>query len=94
VNAQGKWRIIGGAAILMAGLLAFWGAESFRQKYSPWFFVAYWALFLVLLFVALFCAWLDMRYIRLQYKLGQRAIFEETLGSEDFRRELRERSRR
>jgi drug/metabolite transporter (DMT)-like permease len=94
VKAQTKWRITGGAAISVAGLLAIFGADTYRQNGSPWFFVAWWGLFLVMLGVALFCAWLDLRYIRLQYKLGQRAIFEETIGSEDFRRELRERSRR
>jgi hypothetical protein len=33
---------------------------------------------------------LDIRYIRLVYRLGQRDIFQHTLGSEEFRRALRE----
>lgn len=51
--------------------------------------LAYWTLFLVLMLTALLAALLDLYYIRLQYRLGQREIFRNTLGSEDFRRALR-----
>ena len=49
----------------------------------------YWGGFLLLLLIALYAALLDLRYIRLQYLLGQREIFQETLGSEEFRATLR-----
>ena len=54
---------------------------------------ARWGGFLRLLFVALYIVLLDVRYIRMQYHLGKREIFRKTLGSEEFRRALREAQR-
>jgi len=42
----------------------------------------YWALFFATLFVALFLAVLDMRYIRLQYAIEKQQIFLQSLGDE------------
>ncbi|MBL7644575.1 MAG: hypothetical protein JNK74_00155 [Candidatus Hydrogenedentes bacterium] len=56
---------------------------------EPVYQIAYWGLFLVSLLVALYMALLDLRYIRMQYSLGEKELFEDTLGSEEFRAALR-----
>lgn len=42
----------------------------------------YWLVFLVALVVALYMAVLDIRYIRLQYALEQRQLYQSSLGDE------------
>lgn len=69
--------------------MAWYGPETLRGQWPAVLLLAYWTLFLVLMLTALFAALLDLYYIRLQYRLGQREIFRNTLGSEDFRRALR-----
>jgi len=49
---------------------------------------AYWGLFLLSLLVTFYMVLLDFRYIRLMYIQGEKELFEETLGSEEFRRAL------
>ncbi len=44
--------------------------------------VLYWTAFLVSLGAAFYLAFLDMRYIRLQYALEQQKLFKESLGDE------------
>ncbi len=48
----------------------------------------YWGCFFLALLVTLYMVLLDFRYIRLMYLHGERQLFEETLGSEDFRKAL------
>ena len=69
--------------------MAWYGSETVKRDQSILFLLGYWGLFLLLVLVALYVVLLDVRYIRLQYKLGQREIFLKTLGSEEFRRALR-----
>jgi len=52
-------------------------------------FIAYWIVFLVGLLVAVYCAFLDLRYIRVQQAIAERELFRETLGEESFRKALR-----
>lgn len=70
--------------------MAWYGSEHLRDPgLSLWFWGFYWAAALVLLFIAMYMVLIDLRYIRLQYKVAERDIFLDTLGSEDFRREIR-----
>lgn len=48
----------------------------------------YWGIFLLSLLVTFYMVLLDFRYIRVLYAQGEKELYEETLGSEDFRRAL------
>jgi hypothetical protein len=55
--------------------------------------VAYWGIFFLSLLVTLYMVLLDLRYIRLMYVREEKDLFEDTLGSEEFRQALLKRSR-
>ena len=69
--------------------MAWSGTRPGVTSLDPVYQIAYWGLFLVALLVALYMALLDLRYIRMQYSLGEKELFEDTLGSEEFRAALR-----
>ena len=48
----------------------------------------YWGVFVLSLLVTLYMVLLDFRYIRLLYVQGEKQLYEETLGSDEFRRAL------
>jgi hypothetical protein len=70
--------------------LAIFGERALRPELPLLLHALYWGLFLVLLVVALYMVLLDVRYIRLQYLLARREIFQETLGDPTFRSALRD----
>ncbi len=72
-----------------AGLMAWFGVESTALRTNLVVFSVYWAVFLLFLGTAIAMVLLDLRYIRLQYTLGKRAIYQETLGDVEFRRRLK-----
>lgn len=86
---QSRWRIVGGVCIAVAGLMAWFGAASPSIRGSLVVFAVYWSVFAVVFMVAIAMVLLDLRYIRLQYQLGKREIFLDTLGDEEFRRVLK-----
>lgn len=92
--SQRKWRAVGAVAIGLCAFMAWHGARSFEPIPSKWYLAIYWGVFLAALIVAMYVVILDIRYIRLMYALGQREIFENTLGSEEFRKALRARHER
>jgi hypothetical protein len=49
---------------------------------------AYWFVFFLVLGAALYCAMLDLRYIRMLYAVEKREIFGRTLGDKEFREAL------
>ena len=69
--------------------MAWCGTRSAITGLDPVYQFAYWGVFLAALLVALYMALLDLRYVRMQYSLGEKELFEDTLGSEDFRTVLR-----
>ncbi len=69
--------------------MAWSGTRPGVTSLEPVYQIAYWGLFLVSLLVALYMALLDLRYTRMQYSLGEKELFEDTLGSEEFRTALR-----
>ncbi len=87
---QNLWRVVGGVCVALCALMAWYGTENLRLEHSPVYLAVYWGIFFLLLVVTLYIVFLDIRYIRLQYTLGERDVFENTLGSEEFRKALRE----
>jgi len=83
--------VAGGLSLAGSALLAIYGPETLRSQWPLPALLAYWGFFLALILAALFAALLDLYYIRLQYRIGQREIFRATIGSEEFRRALRAR---
>jgi len=53
----------------------------------------FWLFWLLLLLIALYCVLLDIRFLRLQFSLHERELYEETLGSEQFRKAIIEAQR-
>jgi len=86
------WRTVGVAALGASAFMAWHGVVQLRTgaAASPRYLAVYWGIFALLLLIAVYMALLDLRFIRLQYVLAQRKLFADTLGSEEFRRELRE----
>jgi len=77
-----------------AALMAWYGSENRFFLYSLSLFLCYWGVFLVLLITTLYIVMLDIRFIHLQYTIGQRELFRQTLGDESFRKELIEAQRK
>ena len=87
---QRGWRLLGIGALVFAGALVWFGPATLRTEPGLVFLCVYWGAFVLVLLVAFYAVLLDVRYIRLQYALEQRAIFEDTLGSDAFRKALHE----
>lgn len=68
--------------------MAWWGPHTVVWMQSPITFFGYWGLLMLLLAITLYIVVLDIRYIRLQYLLGQRDLLRQTLEDEAFRRAL------
>lgn len=86
---QRRWRIVGGITLGACALMAVLGPRVDPRESVALFF-AYWLVFLVLLIVSLYLAFVDFRYIRLQARAEERRIFLETLGNEEFRKQIRD----
>ena len=86
---QRIWRGIGTISLLVAALMAWYGVELLERVGSTIFFLIYWGIFGIALFLSLYMALLDYRYIRLQFKLAEREAFHDTLGTESFRSTLK-----
>ncbi len=52
------------------------------------FCLAYWSVFMFFILGALYAAFLDLRYLRLQYALGKRELLRDTLNDQEFRKAL------
>ena len=87
---QKHWRVTGGVSIACCALLAFWGSHIAFGKESILFISGYWLLLLACLLVSLYCALLDLRYIRAQYAVMRRDLFEDTLGKGALQRAIEE----
>lgn len=83
---QRQWRSVGAGAILGAAAMAWYGQYLAQERVSFVFQAIYWAVFLLLLLIALYVVLLDIRYIRLQYAIERRDAFLRTLGSEELRK--------
>jgi len=68
--------------------MAWHGTGGALDGWGPRPVLIYWGVFFLFLLMALYMALLDLRYIWLQFKLGERALYNETLGEEAFRKEI------
>ncbi len=83
------WRAVGIASVLAAAVMA-WNGVAFISGGWPWLALfAYWGTVVLLVIVAVYTVLLDLRFTHMHYVLAEREIFMETLGSEEFRREIR-----
>lgn len=89
--SQRRWRVIGGLALASSAAMMIFSLQIEALRNSQLLFWAYWLVFLVCLIIAVFCAFLDLRYIRMQQAIAERELFRETLGEESFRKALRAR---
>jgi hypothetical protein len=87
---QTWWRKVGVGAVALAALMAWVGAEAEFLRRSVLLLLVYWGIFTAVFVTALLMVILDLRYIRLQYVLGKREIFQQTLGDEQFRKSLKQ----
>lgn len=71
-----------------------WRPSLGLSRQSLTHFVVYWLLFFAFFVTALLLAIWDLRYIRAQYRVDERELFQQTLGEEDFRKRLRDAERR
>ena len=86
---QSNWRRTGLLTLLAAAVMAWFGAQELDTAiHSTQYWIVYWGLFGVLLAVSVYVVILDIQYIRVQYALGKRELFRQTLGNEDFRKGL------
>jgi hypothetical protein len=84
------WRVGGGVCIAAAAFMAWYGAQHLAEvPAARAFWVGYWIIFLLFMAAALYAAFLDLAYARLQFRLAEREAFQNTLGSEEFRQALR-----
>lgn len=86
---QRTWRMIGFVSISAAAAMAWYGGGEMTKETSRLYLLLYWSVFFLFFLVALYMALLDIRYIRLQYLLGQRDLFKDAVGDENFRRALK-----
>lgn len=87
--SQRQWRAAGVVTLAGSAVMAWYGTRSGFAEYGLRVLLIYWGLFALLLLTTLYMALLDIRYTLLQFKLGERELFDKTLGDEAFRRELR-----
>jgi hypothetical protein len=87
---QKTWRTVGAVALGCCALLAWFAGDFFRQGISLQRVAVYGGSIALLLLVVLYAVVLDIRFIQLQYKVGKRDLFKETIGSEELRREIRQ----
>ncbi len=87
---QQKWRIVGVLALVACLAMVLLGRGMVRPGVSVWLLLGYWGVFTVLLLVALYVAFLDIRYTRLQYKISERSLFRETFMTPEFRKAMQE----
>lgn len=87
---QRTWRTIGVVALALCCMLAWYGVKPGVTSQPLQILAVYWGVFLLSLLITLYMVLLDLRYIRLLYLQEEKELFEDTLGSEEFRRALRE----
>lgn len=68
--------------------MAWYGAQPGVTRLGVPLQIAYWGIFTLALLTAVYVALLDLRYIRLQYTLGERELYNDTLGAEELRAAL------
>lgn len=83
--SQNRWRIAGGACLALCVIMAVMSLQLATPDISLWALTAYWGLFLLFLFMALYIAVLDFRYTRMRYKMTEKELFHDTFMTPEFR---------
>ncbi len=86
--SQRNWRITGGVAIAGCAAMALVARTVMESGASVLWLSIFWMVWLLLLLIALFCVLLDIRYLRVLYRMHERELFKETLGNEAFRQAI------
>lgn len=94
ILTQKGWRIAGIGFLAAAGVMAFFGGRIAGPGTGLQILALYWGGFLLCLLLALYMALLDIKHIRLQFRLEERELFEQTLASPEFRTALKEAEKR
>ncbi len=75
---QRSWRIAGLLFLGLALGMLIYPGPIIRLDASLLYVCLYWALFTFFILAALYVAMLDIRFIRLQYKMKERELFRDT----------------
>jgi hypothetical protein len=84
--SQRNWRMIGIVCLVLALLLIIGSPRVTRTSVAVATLVLYWGAFSILIIAALYIALLDIRYTRMQYKMHERELFQETFMTEEFKK--------
>ncbi len=84
-----RWRVTGVVCLVIAAVMAWNGVAFIGADWSWLVLLGYWGVIVLLIAVAVYTVLLDLRFTQLHYVLAEREIFLDTLGSEEFRREIR-----
>jgi hypothetical protein len=83
-------RWLGAISLVIAVLMLIAGETVLKGRFSPWLFIAYWALCFCLTVLAIAVALLDFRSLSARTRADHKALLEETLrGIEPPRQEGR-----
>lgn len=82
------WRVAGLLSVAGAAALAAVFPMLLRRQPSLLFVTVYGGALVLLLAVTVYVAFLDIRFTRLQFKMGERALFRDTFMDPEFRRSL------
>ena len=86
--SQYKWRIAGGACLVICAVMAVASLKLATPDTSVWVLVAYWGLFLLFLMIALYVAVLDFRYTQMRYKMTEKELFRDTFMTPEFKQAI------
>lgn len=88
ITTQGFWRKTGVICLIAAGIMAWYGGATLDRKQDWVWLLGYWGVFTAFLLTAMYAVLVDVRFIKLSYKMGARDIFQETIGDPEFRKAL------
>jgi hypothetical protein len=87
---QMTWRATGTVTLTVSAAMAVTGSEweALRMflREHPGLFLLYWGVCGLMIALSFYCAFLDLRYIRLRYAAERRTMFLKTLGDEAIRK--------
>jgi len=78
VKIQLVWRIAGVVCLVGCLLMVFMSGTILHPGMSRIMVAGYWFVFVLLMMAALYSALLDLRFTRMEFKMRERALFQET----------------
>jgi len=86
VKIQLVWRIAGVVCLVGCLLMVFMSGTILHPGMSRIMVAGYWFVFVLLMMAALYSALLDLRFTRMEFKMRERALFQETFMTDEFRK--------